>query len=327
MSATVLFVGMDDINTAIGLAMGEAEFDIKRLGFDPDRKVARAAKKAGAIDSLVRPENEAKNAMVVIVGFLGDQMRDYLDLLAPNMSEGSVVIDTSPFKSATVSWIDDVLPEKCSYVGIAPTVNVEALVSGDPEDSSPSADQFRGGLLGVILPANASEEALNAALNIAQILGATPFFIEAAEADAAQAASEWIPALVSTALLQVASKDPGWRNVQRMAGPSFSSATALSRKASPEILSGNIRLGRDFVVAKLDVLLERLQFMRDCVAHEQAETLRANLAEAKEARLDWLRARQRGQWDGEEIDSAAMTRATMLGSLVGYDPDRHKRRD
>jgi prephenate dehydrogenase len=327
MSATVLFVGMDEINSAIGLAMGEAEFDVNRLGFDPERKVARAAKRAGVLDNLVRPEKGVRDAKVVIVGFLGDQMRDYMELLAPNMSEGSVVIDTSPFKSNTASWIDDVLPEHCSYVGIAPSVNVEALLSGDVEDSGPSAEQYRGGLLGVILPANAPEEALNAALNIAQILGAKPFFIEAAELDAAQAASEWIPALISTALLQAASKDPGWRNVQRLAGPSFSNATALSRNASPEVLSANIHLGRDFVVAKLDVLLERLQSLRDCVAAEKTETLLANLTEAKEAHLDWLRARQKGQWDGEDIDSAAMTRATMLGSLVGYDPDRHKRKE
>jgi prephenate dehydrogenase len=192
---------MDEINTAIGLAMGEAEFDINRLGFDPDRKAARAAKRAGVVDSLERPEKGVKDAKVVIVGFLGDQLRDYLELLAPNMREGSVVIDSSPFKSNTASWIDDVLPEKCSYVGIAPSVNVEALLSGDSEDPSPGPEQYRGGLLGVILPANAPEEALNAALNIAQILEARPFFIEAAESDAAHAAAEWIPALISTALL------------------------------------------------------------------------------------------------------------------------------
>lgn len=327
MSATVLFVGLDPINKAIGLAMGETEFEIKRLGFDPDRGAARAAKRAGAVDSLVRPEKEVKNAEIVIAGFLGDQMRDYLDLLAPNMSEGTVVVDTSPFKSKTSSWVDGVLPETCSYVGITPSVSVEALLAPAPEDPEPRADQYRGGLLGVILPVSAPEEALNAALNIAQILGAKPYFIEAAEADAAQAAAEWVPALVSTALLQVASKDPGWRNVQRLAGPNFAGATALSRNRSPEDLSGNIHLGREFVVAKLNLLLERLQHLRDCVADEKAETLLTNLTEANAAHLDWLRARQRGQWDGEDIDSAAMTRATMLGSLVGYDPDRHKRRD
>jgi prephenate dehydrogenase len=327
MGATVLFVGLDEITTSIGLAMGEAEFEVVRLGFHPDRKVARAAKRRGAIDQSVRPEKEVGNASIVVVGFLGDQLRDYMDLLAPNMSEGTVIVDASPFKSATTAWIDEVLPESCSYVGIAPSVSVEALLAPVSEDVEPSADLFSGGLLGVVLPASAPEEALNAALNIAEILGAKPFFIEAAESDAALAASEWVPALVSAALLQVASKDPGWRNVQRLAGPSFAGATALSRKASPEILSGNINLGREFVTAKLNVLLERLEFLRDCVAEEKSEKLLANLSEANEAHLDWLRARQRGQSEGEDIDSSAMTRATMLGSLVGYDPDRHKRRE
>jgi prephenate dehydrogenase len=326
MSATVLFVGLDDITTSIGLAMGEAEFEVVRLGFHPDRKVARAAKRAGAIDKTVRPEMEVGSASIVIVGILGDQMRDYMELLAPNMSEGTVIVDASPFKSATTAWIDDVLPENCSYVGITPSVSVETLVASVSEEAEPSADLFNGGLLGVILPASAPEEALNAALNIAEILGAKPFFIEGAESDAALAASEWVPAIVSAALLQVASKDPGWRNVQRLAGPSFAGATALSRKGSPEILFDNINLGREFVIAKLNLLLERLEFLRDCVTEQKNEELLANLSEANEAHLDWLRARQRGQWDGEDIDSAAMTRATMLGSLVGYDPDRHKRR-
>jgi prephenate dehydrogenase len=327
MSAAILFVGLDEINISIGLAMDEAEFEVTRLGFDPDRKIARAAKKAGAIDRLVRPEKEVGSAMIVIVGFLGDQMRDYLELLAPNMSEGSVVIDTSPFKSATASWVDDVLPDSCSYVGIVPSVSVDALLAPPPDEVEPSADLFSGGLMGVILPAGASEEAMNAALNFAQILGATPFFMEAAESDAAQAAAEWVPMLVGAALLQVASKDPGWRNVQRLAGPSFAGATSMARKVPPEVLSTNIHLGREFVIAKLNALLERLQFLRDCIADEKTETLLKTLAEANEAHLDWLLARQRGQWEGEEIDSAAMTRATMLGSLVGYDPDRHKRRE
>ena len=68
MSTTVLFVGLDEITTSIGLAMGEAEFDVVRLGFHPDRKVARAAKRAGAIDKAVRPEKAVGNASIVIVG-------------------------------------------------------------------------------------------------------------------------------------------------------------------------------------------------------------------------------------------------------------------
>ncbi len=327
MSATILFVGMDDVNISIGLALGEAEFDVTRLGFDPDRKVARAAKKAGAIDRMVRPEREVMNAAIVIMGFLGDQMRDYIELLAPNMSAGSVVVDTSPFKSATASWASEVLQESCSYVGIVPAVSFETLMTPVSQELEPSAEMFRGGLLGVILPPNAPEEALNAALNLAQIMGARPFFIEAAEADAAQAAVEWIPALVGTALFQVASKDPGWRNVQRLAGRGFASATALCGQISPEALSGNLNIGRDFVIGKLNALVERLHTLRGYLTEEKGETLLNELSEANKAHLNWLRARQRRQWDGDEFDGADITRATMLGSFIGYDPKRLRRRE
>ena len=327
MSASILFVGLDDVNTSIGLALGEAEFEVTRLGFDPDKGTARTAKKTGAIDRVVRPEHEVENAAIVIMGFLGDQMRDYMELLAPNMSSGSVVVDTSPFKSATASWVDEVLPENCSYVGIVPSVSFETLMTPVSQEVEPSADMFRGGLLGVILPPRAPEEALNAALNLAQIMDAKPFFIEAGESDAAQAAAEWIPALAGTALFQVASKDPGWRNVQRLAGRGFANATALCSQVSPETLSGNLNIGRDFVIAKLDALVERLQLLRDHLAEENGKTLLEELTEANEAHLNWLRARHRRQWDGDDIDSVDITRATMLGSFIGYDPQRHKRRD
>jgi len=92
-------------------------------------------------------------------------------------------------------------------------------------------------------------------------------------------------------------------------------------------MSGNLDLGRDFVIAKLDAVLERLKLLRDSLADEQDETMLNQLSEANEAYVDWLRARQRRQWDGEEADSASITRATMLGSFLGYDPQRHKRRE
>jgi len=327
MGATILFVGMDDVNVSIGMALAETEYEVTRLGFDPDKKVARAAKKAGAVERIVRPEQEVENATIVIMGYLGDQMREYMELLAPNMTAGTVVVDTSPFKSATASWVDEVLPESCSYVGILPAVNFEVLLTPISQRVEPSCDMYRGGLLGVILSPSAPEEALNAALNLAAVIGATPFFIEAEESDAAQAAVELIPALVGTALLQVASKDPGWRNVQRLAGRNFANATALYRDVSAETMSGNVDLGRDFVIAKLDAVLERLKLLRDSLADEQDETMLNQLSEANEAYVDWLRARQRRQWDGEEADSASITRATMLGSFLGYDPQRHKRRE
>ena len=327
MSTTILFVGLDDVSSSIGLALGQAEFDVTRLGFDPDRKVARAAKKAGAIDRMARPEREVENASIVIVGFLGDQMRDYMELLAPNLTEGTVVVDTSPFKSATAVWVDEVLPESCSYVGLIPSVSFEALMSPSFREVESSADLFRGGLAGVVLPPNAPEEALNVALNLAQVMGATPFFIDAAEADAAQAAAEWLPVLVGTALFQVASKDPGWRNVQRLAGKGFASATALCGQVPPETLASNVSIGRDFVIAKLEALMERLQILHDYLAEEQGEALLKQFSETNEAHLDWLRARQRRQWDGDGIDSSDITRAKMLGSLVGFDPDRFKRRE
>lgn len=327
MSATVLIVGLDEVNLSIGLALKEAEFEITRLGFDPDRKVARAAQKAGAIDRMVRPEREVQNAAIVIMGFLGDQMRDYMELLAPNLTAGSVVVDTSPFKSATASWVRQVLPGSCSYVGIVPSVGFETLMTPVSQEIKPSADMFRGGLLGVILPSDAPEQALNAALNLAQIMGAKPFFIEAEEADAAQAAAQWLPVMAGTALLQVGTKDPGWRNVQRLAGRGFASGAALAGQVPAETLSSNLDIGREFVVAKLDALMEKLQYMRDCLAEKKEKPLLAQFTEASEAHLDWLRARQRRQWDGDDLSGTDITRATMLGSFVGYDPQRYKRRE
>ena len=327
MKATILFVGLNDVTKSIGLALGKGEFDVTRLGFDPDRKIARAAKKAGAIDRLVRPEREVKDASIVIVGFLGEKMRDYIELLAPNLRAGTVVVDTSPFKSATAAWVGEVLPESCSYVGLIPSVGIETLMAPSSEEIVASADLFQGGLAGVILPPSATEEALNAVLNLAQVLDATPFFIEAAESDAAQAAAELLPALVGTALFQVASKDPGWRNVQRLAGKGFASATALCGQVPAEILAGNLSIGREFVIAKLNALMERLQIMRDHLDEEQSEALLKQFSDANEAHLEWLRARQRRQWAGESIDGSDITRATMLGSFVGYDPDRFKRRE
>ena len=43
MSSKILIIGLDQVGATIGLALARADGDVLRLGFDPDKKIAKAA--------------------------------------------------------------------------------------------------------------------------------------------------------------------------------------------------------------------------------------------------------------------------------------------
>ncbi len=318
MDQDILIIGLDEVGGSIGLALARGGGRGRRIGYDPDAGAARLAREAGAVERLVhRAERGAAEADVVILSVAPADVRTYLEAIGPRLRKEAVVIDTSSLKSEAVRWASEHLPPERYFVGAVPAVSPAALLIGAPHQEEMRADLFDGGLTAMVVPPRTPEAAMETALALAQRLGATPFFLDAAEADGVAATVESLPALLGAALMRVASQSPGWREARRMAGRMFAAATIAGVLQPAPTLQQTLSLNRENVVHRLDALMQELTALRQLIADGQAEALSQRLSEAVEANQAWLRARGRGDWAGEELEAVELPQRGVLERVLG----------
>lgn len=321
MAFEVLLIGLDRVNASIGIAMRNAEGEVQRIGFDPDKNLARKSHSLGAVDQVIsHPRSAIKNADLIIFSLPPGEVEVYLENLGSSIKSGAVVMETSPMKSSFFELARTTLPEQVSPIGITPIIGSDELFASDPNLQEPREDLFEEGTLAIVAPPETGENALAVAVNLATLLGAEPFFIGLDEHDAAMVASEDLPPLLSAALMRATTDAPSWRELQRLAGATFAMATELSAKQNPDQFSKRFESNRAKILAKLDMVSSEIDDLRRLVAEASAEDLKRYLEEAEESRHAWLQARKRANWAAEELDTKMGSGMSFFGNLFGIRP-------
>lgn len=319
MAYKILLIGLDQVGASIGMALNDAEGDVDLIGYDPDRHLSKRAEKAGAVDRLVsHPRKVITSADLVIFSLPIAEVEVYLEHLGAKTKEGAIFMDTAQVKVPFFKWAKKYLPEGRSYIGATPIVSAASLMSGGAPSDEPRADLYRDGLLAIIAPPETSESALAAAVNLASILEATPFFIDLHEHDAALTSTEELPVLLGAALLQASAHATSWKELQRVAGRNFAQATSFFSTNMLDIFEKRLLLNRQKALDKLDQFIQELQGLREVLAEEDGQGISDYLTEADRARLSWIRAREQNDWGGEELRPVEKIKSTgILTNLLG----------
>lgn len=320
MAYEILLIGLDQVGASLGMALNDADGDIVRIGFDPDRLLSKRAEKAGAVDRLVsHPRKSIASADIVIFSLPIDEVEIYLEHLGAKTKEGAVIIETAQVKAPFFKWAEEYLPEGRSYIGATPIVGPSSLTSGGAPSEEPRADLYADGMLAIIAPLNASEIALAVAVNLASIIEATPFFIDLHEHDATLASTEELPVLLSAALLQAAAHSTSWKELQRVAGRNFAHATSLCSTIPLTVFEKRLILNRQKVLDKLDQFIQELHDLREVLAEEDGPGISDYLKEADRAHQSWIRAREQNDWASAELRPAErITSAGIFANLLGF---------
>ncbi len=314
-----LIVGLQTLGASIGLALGTGDFGRSRTGYDSDNERARAARKAGAVErQALNLERATPQANLVILAVPAGEAQQYLEVIAPRLKPGALLLDLASRQNESSGWVASHLPEGRAYIGAALAVSPQALHSL-PESDAPRANLYRGGLLALAIPPRTPAAAVDLALALAQQLGATPFFLDPGEIDAVLATVEDLPTLMGAAFLRVAIDTPGWREARRMAGLPFASLARIGAAQPAKQFQASLTLNRMNVVNRMDALIAELHMLRRLIADETLQDeLAARLAEAIEAHNDWLEARTRSEWAEEERGGVELPdRTGTLGRLLG----------
>jgi prephenate dehydrogenase len=247
------------------------------VAWDPGFDTARGAQKRGVADRYVNSAADAaRMAAIVFLALRGEAFTEALTAIGPNLKPGAVACNVYEAHETAAAVAARLLPGNVSFL------------SADPvawED----ADGFRQGVLCISPLPSAHADAVGFVAQVGEKLGMEPFFVDAREHDALAAGLQTFPDLLAAVQLHVATAQPSWREMSRLAGKPFRVATAPvdgdSAAGQAALASGRDHLVRwlDQVIAELTSLREGLQDGREPADYFEKAAL---------ARARWLAERQ-----------------------------------
>jgi prephenate dehydrogenase len=307
-------VGLGLIGTSLGLAVRQAEVASAVIGHDREKSVIDQAKRQGAVDrthwNLISACDQAD--LVILAEPLGE-MEETLEALGPELRPGCVVMDTASLKGPVMAWAAKHLPEGIHFVGGDPILST--VIHGPWSAESARADLFQNGIFCLLPSPTADSDAVKLATDLVAILGAKPLFPDVAEHDGLLAAVEHLPALLSLGMLDTVIHQPAWRELRKVAGPSFDASTQMvtvDAAANSELYM----LNKDNILRWLDVLSASLASIRDLLEQEDTEALAGRFEAAFLERHKWLADRTEGEWyEGPRTEMPK--RVNLLDTFLG----------
>ena len=321
MAIQMTIIGLGQIGASLGLALsGQGEL-ITRVGHDKDYGIARKAQKMGAVDRAeLNLHNAVEKAEIVLLAIPMDQIRQTLELIAPDLKEGVVVMDTAPLKEVVAGWVNELLPEGRHYIGLTPVINPAYLLSPTAGLDAARADLFQNGMLAIVAPPRSISEAIRLAVDLSHLIKATPMFFDAVEIDSLMAATHLLPQLMSVALIDATIDRPGWMEGRKIAGGAYAEATdPIRHMDTVKALASALTLNRENSTRMIDWLVAALNGMRSDIEQGQVAALEARFEQAI-ARVElWWKQRNEANWAAEEVNlrEPLPTSSDMLGRWVG----------
>jgi prephenate dehydrogenase len=298
----------------MGMALRQEKLTSAVVGHDIDRAVSGKAKKSGAVDrtdwNLL---SACDDSDLVILATPVDAIKPTLEAIGPELRPGCVVIDTATIKEPVLAWAASTLPEGVHFVGGDPLPGPAA--AGLSGVDAARADLFENGLFCVVPSPSANEEAVKLAIDLVQILGAKPLFLDSVEHDGLVAAVGHLPSILALALMETLVHQPTWRELRKVAGSSLEAGTKLV--AIDPIGQGEVSIAnRDNLIRWIDTYVDSLSSIRAVLEKGEPEEMIERYQTAFKERAKWLHDWTGGGWyEGPRTEMPA--RSSMLDSFVG----------
>jgi prephenate dehydrogenase len=331
MSVQITIVGLGQIGSSIGLALKAHNVNVHRVGHDKDSQAAKEAQKAGAVDDVKYNLPAAvREAKIVILALPLAGIRETLDIIAPDLQEGTLVLDTAPAKATVAAWAKELLPQGRFYVGLTPAINPEYLHGTEFGVKAARADLFERGLMVVNAPAGTPGNVFNLVMEFVNLLGALPLLMDTAEADGIFSAMHILPQLAAAALLDATVDKPGWHEARKLAGRPYAAVTAgMAYHDDVGSLGETALENRENIVRLLNTYISSLINLRDEIDANDREAVTARLEDSLKGRIRWFDERVGAEWlkgEAQPIDAPSFGDRVNQMLFGGMITDRQKQR-
>ncbi len=331
MTVQITIIGLGQIGSSIGLALKAHGVNVQLVGHDKDAQTAKEAQKIGAVDDVkYNLPASVREAKIVILALPFAGIRETLEVIAPDLQEGTLVLDTAPSKAMVAAWAKELLPAGRFYIGLTPAINPEYLHGIEFGVKAAHADLFEKGLMVVDAPIGTPGNVFNLAMDLVALLGAMPLLMDTTEADGIFAAMHMLPQLAASALLDTTVDKPGWHEARKLAGRPYASVTSgLAYHDDIASLRDSVLENRQNVVRLLNSFITSLIELRDEIDENDREALAHRLENSLNGRIRWFDERLAAEWlnkDAQPVDAPSFgdrVNQMLFGSLI---TDRSKPR-
>jgi prephenate dehydrogenase len=228
-----------------------------------------------------------------------------------------LITDTASIKVPVVQWANEILPEEAYFVGGNPIVGGAGTTTADRPSGgidAAQADLFSGAIYCLTPAAGTAPDAVRLASDFVHLLRARPYFLDPLEHDGLVAGVDHLPFVLSAALLRITAESATWREMHKLAGGAFESATRFI-SADPTTCRDACLANSENIVRWIDAYSSNLAELKETILAGDAEKLEQVFDEALIARHKWLKAREEGSW--EETSAEMPTMAGFMGQLFG----------
>ncbi len=314
MKTTITVIGTGAIGASIGLALKEANVPVELIGHDRLLERARQAKALGAFDrvewNLIRAVEPAD---LVVLAVPPSAVLPTLQAIREDLRPGTVVTDTVEVKAPVLAWAAETLPHNVHFVGGHPLVRVA--------ETGPQAawsNLFRGRRYCVVPAPDADEKAVETVVRLVHHLGATPFFLDAAEHDALVTGVHHLPALTILAIARLLVESPSWKDLDTLADGLFAHVATLVEMAPADLRAFSFA-NREHLVHWLGTLQDELGEWVELLREGREEAFEERVTGVQDALQRWRESQRPPEWYRHARERASWTR--MLG-FRRFLPDR-----
>jgi len=245
-----------------------------------------------------------RDAKIVVISLPFSEMRSTLEVIAPDLAEDVVVMDTSPIKGQVAEWVKEFFPPKAHYVGLLPAINPKYLNRVDQGVEAALPDMFHDSIIMLNALPGTPGEAVQLASDFIRLLGATPLFVDMEEADGLMASAHLAPQLVAAATLNAMIDKPGWKDVRKLAGQPFAMMAAAIAY-------------QDDIKALEEATMSNLSELRNDIDGERQDELSKRLKLADDGHETWLGGRLSANWDEGGQEEASFEYQTFWERYFG----------
>jgi len=311
-ASTIAILGITKNSASVALALKDAASDLKFIGHDPSLSTMKLAVELGVCQKTMRSvQNAAAAADIILMDLPAADAAEIWTLVGPSVPDHGVILDLSMGKSRGVELSTEFLAAG-HYIGFHPIGSAAQLLGDDGWLESANKDLFRKSTVALILPANADSGAVKTAETMSHVIGATPFFMDAAEYDSLVQAVVTLPSLIAVALLKCSTEALAWRDLRRIAGPEFARSTEAVESDAFSVMT---RLDKVGALLWLDRFQGELAGLREVIDEGDPDAVRYLLESLRETRRKWMSEREQNDWT-EVSDMPTQSRG-LIGGMLG----------
>lgn len=329
MSVQITIVGLGQIGSSIGLALKAHDVDARRVGHDKDSQAAKESQRIGAVDDVkYNLPASVREAKIVILALPLAEVRETLKVIAPDLQEGTLVLDMAPAKATVAAWVKELLPPGRHYVGLTPAINPNYLHEVEYGVKAARADLFENGLMVVNAPLGTPVNVFNLVMELVGLFGAMPLLMDTAEADGVFSAMHVLPQLAAAALLDTTVDKPGWQEARKVAGRPYAAVTGGAAFHDDMLSLGEAALeNRENLVRLLNAYITSLIDLRDEINEQDRDALLERLGTAWKGRTRWFEERTAAEWlkaEGQPMDIPSFGERVNQVFFGGLAAERQK---